>query len=145
MPLIRKSIDVDASPENVFKYVTNPTTQPDWMHFVHEVDIISGDGQSKGTTDRAVVKLGPRTEVQEALWTEYGSPKTFARKNTSGMEMESRWTFEPLGNGTRVDWIIDYRPPMGVLGMMVDAVFMNRVFQNEVEESLEALKAQLEG
>jgi hypothetical protein len=34
---------------------------------------------------------------------------------------------------------------MGVLGAVMDTLFLNRVFQNEIEESLEALKAQLEG
>ncbi len=50
MPRILKSIDIGVSPENVFNYVTNTSTQPDWIKFVQAVDITSGDGQSKGTT-----------------------------------------------------------------------------------------------
>ncbi len=145
MPSILKSIDIDASPDNVFNYVTNVSTQPDWIKFMKSVDITSGDGQTKGTTDRSVIKLGPRAQEVEALWTEYDPPRLFARKATSGMEMEGRMTFEPSDDGTHVEWTIGYRPPMGPLGMMVDALFMNRVFQNEIEESLERLKEQLEG
>ena len=81
----------------------------------------------------------------EALCTEYDPPRIFARKATSGMELDGRMTVEPSDDGTRVEWTIGYRPPMGPLGMVVDALFMNRVFQNEIEESLERLKAQLEG
>lgn len=145
MPSILKSIDIDASPDNVFNYVTNVSTQPDWIKFLKAIDITSGDGQTKGTTDRSVIKLGPRAQEVEALWTEYDPPRTFARKATSGMEMEGRMTFEPSDDGTHVEWTIGYRPPMGALGMVVDVLFMNRVFQNEIEESLESLKAQLEG
>ena len=145
MPSFLKSIDIDASPDNVFNYVTNASTQPDWIMFMKSVDITAGDGQSKGTTDRSVIKLGPRAQEVEALWTEYDPPRAFARKATSGMEMEGRMTFEPSDDGTHVEWMIAYKPPMGSLGMVVDALFMNRVFQNEVEESLERLKAQLEG
>ena len=145
MPSILKSIDIDASPDNVFSYVTNVSTQPDWIKFLKEIDITSGDGQTKGTTDRSVIKLGPRAQEVEALWTEYDPPRLFARKATSGMEMEGRMTFEARDDGTRVEWTIGYRPPMGSLGMIVDALFMNRVFQNEIEESLDRLKAQLEG
>ncbi len=145
MPRILKSIDIDVSPENVFNYVTNTSTQPDWIKFVQAVDITSGDGQSKGTTDHCVIKLGPRAQTMDALWTEYDPPRAFARKATSGMEMEGRMTFEPVDDGTRVEWTIGYKPPLGTLGMVVDALFLNRVFQNEVEESLESLKAQLEG
>ena len=145
MPSILKSIDIEASPDNVFNYVTNVSTQTDWIKFLKAVDITSGDGQAKGTTDRCVIKLGARAQEMEALWTEYDPPRVFARKATSGMEMDGRMTFEPRDDGTHVEWKIGYRPPMGALGMMVDALFLNRVFQNEIEESLESLKVQLEG
>ena len=145
MPRIRKTIEIEASPEHVFSYATNASTQTGWVKFLKRIDITSGDGQSQGTTDRCVVKLGPRAQAVDAVWTEYDAPRTFARKTTDGMEMEGRMTFEASDAGTRVQWAIRYRPPMGPLGVVVDALFMNRVFQNEIEESLESLKAQLEG
>lgn len=145
MPSIRKSIDIDATPHNAFNYATNVTTQPDWIKFLKHIGITSGDGQSPGTRDQCVIKLGARAQTMEAIWSEYDPPRAFARKATSGMEMEGRITFEPSGDGTRVEWTIGYRPPMGALGAVIDTLFLNRVFQNEIEESLEALKAQLEG
>jgi len=144
VPLIRKSIDISASPQNVFDYVTDSSTQPDWITFIREVEITSGDGKSEGTTDRCLFKLGPRAQILDAVWTEYDPPRSFARKATSGPEMEARMTFEPRDDGTYVEWAVDYRPPMGPLGALIDALFMNRLFQNEMEESLESLKAQLE-
>ena len=145
MPRIRKSIHISASPDDAFSYATNPSHQPDWIKFIRQVDITSGDGKSVGTADRCAFKLGPRAETVDALWTEYDPPRAFARKATSGAVMEGRMTFEVSDDGTDVEWTIDYTPPMGGLGAVVDALFMNRVFQNEVEESLESLKAQLEG
>jgi uncharacterized membrane protein len=145
VPRIRKTIEIEASPEHVFSYATNASTQTEWVKFLRQVDITSGDGRSQGTTDRCVVKLGPRAQAVDAVWTEYDAPRTFARKTTDGMEMEGRMTFQPKDGGTHVEWTIGYRPPMGPLGALVDALFMNRVFQNEIEESLDSLKAQLEG
>ena len=145
MPRIRKTIEIEASPEHVFGYATNASTQTGWVKFLKQIDITSGDGQSQGTTDRCVVKLGPRAQAVDAVWTEYDAPRAFARKTTGGMEMEGRMTFQAKDGGTRVEWTIGYKPPMGPLGAVVDALFMNRVFQNEIEESLESLKAQLEG
>ncbi len=144
MPLIRKSIDIAASPDKVFEFVTNASTQPEWTTFIKNVEITSGDGKSEGTTDRCLFKLGPRAQNLDAKWTEYDWPRSFARKATSGPEMEGRMTFEPKDDGTYVEWIVDYRPPMGPLGALIDALFMNRLFQNEMEESLESLKARLE-
>jgi uncharacterized protein YndB with AHSA1/START domain len=145
VPQIRKSIDISASPENVFGYVTNPKTVLDWMRFIREMEVTSGDGKSAGTRDRAVFKLGPRAQRQEGEWTEYNPPSSFVRTVNEGTKMESRMTLSPLDDGTRVEWLMLYTPPMGPVGMAVDAFFMNRVFQNEMEESLETLKAQLEG
>ena len=145
MPLIRKSIDISASPEQAFGYVTDPSTQPDWITFIREVEITSGDAKSAGTTDRCLFKLGPRAQTLDAVWTEYDPPRSFARKATSGPAMEGRMTFEPRDDGAYVEWTVDYRPPMGPLGALIDALFMNRLFQNEMEESLESLKARLEG
>ena len=144
MPRIRKTIDIEASPEHVFGYATNAYTQTGWVKFLKQIDITSGDGQSQATADRCVVKLGPRAQAVDAVWTEYDAPRAFARKTTGGMEMEGRMTFQPADGGTRVEWTIGYKPPMGPLGLLVDALFMNRVFQNEVEESLEKLRAALE-
>lgn len=145
MPRIRKTIEIDSSPDNVFKYVTNISTQPDWIRFIQEAEVVSGDGRSKGTKDRVLFKLGPRAQVVEGLWTEYDPPRTFARKAATGMDIEGRIALQPKNDTTQVVWTIDYKPPMGALGTLVDALFMNRVFQNEMEESLETLKAQLEG
>jgi uncharacterized membrane protein len=145
VPFIRKFIDIAAPPEKVFDFATNVSTQPDWITFIKEVEIISGDGKSEGTTDRCLFKLGLRAQTLEATWTEYEPPRSFAREITSGLEMEGRVTFEPRTGGTYVEWIVDYRPPMGPLGALIDALFMNRLFQNEIEESLESLKARLEG
>jgi len=145
VPLIRKSIDIAASPDKAFDYATDSSTQPDWVTFIRKVEITSGDGKSAGTTDRCLFKLGPRAQPLDSTWTQYDPPRSFARKATSGLDMEGRMTFEPRDDGALVVWTVDYRPPMGPLGALFDALFMNRVFQNEIEESLETLKARLEG
>lgn len=145
VPLIRKSIDIAASPEKVFEYATDASAQPDWITFIKEVEITSGDGKSAGTTDRCLFKLGPRPQTLDAEWTQYDPPRSFARKTTSGLEMESRMTFEPRDDGVYVEWAVSYKPLMGPLGLLADVLFINRVFQNEMEESLESLKARLEG
>lgn len=144
MPHIEKSIDIQAPREHVFAYAVKPESQPEWTTFIKEVALTSGDGKSEGTTDRCVVKIGPRAQALDALWTEYKPGESFGRRSTSGMAMQGRLAFEPSGGGTRVVWTVDYTPPMGPVGAIVDVLFMNRVFQNEIEASLENLKSRLE-
>jgi uncharacterized membrane protein len=144
LPRVVKSIRIDAPREHVFALATDITRQPDWTTFVKEGAITSGDGRSAGTTDRMVIKVGPRATHAENVWTEYNAGERFARRATSGMKMEERMLFTPVGNGTDVQWAVNYTPPMGPLGKFMDAFMMNRVYQNEIEASLERLKAELE-
>jgi uncharacterized membrane protein len=60
------------------------------------------------------------------------------------MKQEERMLFTSVGGGTDVQWAINYTPPMGLLGKFMDVFMMNRVYQNEIEGSLERLKAELE-
>jgi uncharacterized membrane protein len=144
MARVVKSIRIDAPREHVFALATDVTRQPDWTTFVKEGLIISGDGKSAGTTDRTVIQVGPRATKTESVWTEYNSGERFARRATSGMQMEERMLFTPVGNGTDVQWAVSYTPPLGILGKLMDVFMMNRVYQNEIEGSLERLKAELE-
>lgn len=144
MAKIVKSIDIDAPREHVFALAVDPAKQPEWSTFIKEVTITSGDAKSAGTTDRCLIKVGPRATPVEAEWTEYNPNEAFARRATSGMVMQGRMAFTQSNGGTRVQWTIDYTPPMGMLGKLVSVIFMDRVFQNEVEASLENLKTALE-
>lgn len=145
MPRIHKSIDIDAPREQVFALAADVTKQPQWTTFVRETQIISGDGKSEGSADRSVIKIGPRARTVEHIWTEYRPGEVFARRTTTGMDLRERITFAPADGGTRVEWTVEYTAPMGLLGAFLDVAFMNRVYQNEIEASLENLKARLEG
>src|SRR3972149_6818613 len=112
MARVLKSIRIDAPREHVFALATDIARQPDWTTFVKEGLITSGDGKSAGTTDRTVVKVGPRATKAENVWTEYATGETFARRATSGMQVEERLTFTPAGNSTDVEWLVNYTPPM---------------------------------
>ena len=144
MARIVKSIQIDAPNEHVFALALDFSRQPEWTTFIKEALVTSGDGKSVGTTDRSVLKVGPRSSKSEGEWTEYKAGETFARRSSGGMSMEEKMTFTPTGGGTRVEWTVDYKPPMGPLGAFMDAFMMNRVFQNELEASLENLKVALE-
>lgn len=144
MPRIVKTIEINAAPEHVFALAADVSRQPEWTTFIREVSITSGDGKSEGTTDRMVFKVGPRARSSEGVWTGYKVGEIFARKSTSGMPLEYSINFKNAERGTLVEWVVEYRPPLGLLGAFMDVFMMNRIFQNEIEGSLERLKAALE-
>jgi len=141
---VAKSIQIDAPREHVFALATDIGRQPDWTTFVKEGLITAGDGKSAGTRDRTVFKVGPRATKAENLWTAYNPGELFARRSVMGMTQEETMQFTPAGNSTLVQWTVNYQPPLGPLGRFMDVFMMNRVYQNEIEASLERLKAALE-
>lgn len=146
MPLINKSIEIEAPREQVFAEAADPTKQPDWALFLKDVAVTRGDGRSAGSKQTWVFKVGPRAEDMEAVVTKFSENEYVSRQTSGKLGISDSMNFVALdGGATRVHWNIEYTPPMGMLGKMLDNIFVNRVFQNDVETSLERLKRRLEG
>ena len=144
MPRLKAAIEIDAPREHVFAIAGDLTKRPEWTTFVREVTVTAGDGKSVGTKDRLVAKIGPTAHTWEGETTAYAPGETWARRFSGYFTGDERITLTPSGNGTIVEWRVDYTPPFGVIGKLGALVFMARVYQNELEGSLENLKATLE-
>ena len=144
MPRLSWSIEIDAPKEHVFALAADVSKQPEWSTFIKEVAITSGDGKSEGTTERTVIKIGPQRHKLEGVWTEFKPGEVMARRFTGYLVMQDRMTFAAAGNGTRVEWTVNYKPPFGPLGVIMAWFMMARIFQNEIEASLDNLKTALE-
>jgi uncharacterized membrane protein len=144
MPRLNAAIDIDAPREHVFALAADATKQPEWTTFIKEAVLTSGDGKSKGSAFKRVIKIGPQKNNLEDTVVEYEANEAIGRRFTGYFDGEDRLTFEPAGNGTRVHWFVNYTPPFGFIGKIGAFVMMARFFQNELEASLDNLKAQLE-
>jgi len=144
MPRLDNSIDIRAPADKVFQYISDPATQPEWVKWAKESEATSLEKQGLGTTTSMLMQVGPRKERVETIVTEYKANEYLARRNTRGMEMTDRLAVVPLGDTTKVAWSIDYVPPMGALGKLVDVLFMVRLFDQLMKDSLALLKQRLE-
>ena len=144
MPRFKAAIDIDAPREHVFALAADPLKQPEWTTWVKEATIAAGDGKSAGTRERTVIKVGPQRHAHDVEWTDYRPNEVLARHFTGYLDVKERMTFTPANGGTRVVWDIDYVPPFGIIGKLGAWFMMARIFQNELEASLENLKAALE-
>jgi len=145
VPAIIKSIDIEVPAERVFALVGDTSRSSEWAIFLKEAELLSGDGRSPGSTYRWIFKVGPRSQPLEAVIVVYNENEALVRRISGELEMEDRIFLGTIGGLTRVEWTIHYQPPLGRLGALIDLIFVNRVFQNDVETSLERLKQQLEG
>lgn len=144
MPSLKATIDIGAAREHVFA-AADPVKMPDWTTHIKEVVLTSGDGRSEGTTDATIIKVGPTRHRLESIWTDFRPAQILARKFTGYFDGQERLTFEPKDGGTHVEWAVDYTPPFGLVGRFGAWFMMARIFQNELEASLENLKSALEG
>jgi uncharacterized membrane protein len=144
MPRLKAAIEIDAPREHVFALAADITKHPEWTTFIKEVVLTSGDGKSQGSAAKRVIQVGPQKNNLEDTITEYEANEVMGRRFIGYLEGEDRLTFSSAENGTRVEWRVNYTPPFGIIGKIGALLVMARVFQNELEASLDTLKAQLE-
>ncbi len=144
MPRFTAEIEIDAPRDHVFALAADLTKRPEWTTFVKEVVVTAGDGKSSGSTDRTIAKIGPRRNRWEGTLTQYQPGELLERKFGGYFEGEERMAFTTAGNGTRVEWYVNYTPPFGIMGKFGAWFMMARIYLNELEGSLENLKRELE-
>jgi len=144
MPRLDNSIDIKAPRDKVFQYISDVTTHPEWVKWTKRAEVTSLEHRGLGATDAMLMQVGPRKERVEAIVTEYKEGEYFTRRHTRGIEMTDRLAVVGLGDTTKVAWSVEYTPPMGTLGKLVDLLFMVRLFDQLMQDSLTNLREHLE-
>jgi len=144
MPRIDGSIDIKAPREKVFAYISDVAAQPEWCKWAKQAAVTSPGNPGIGQTDEVLMQVGPRKERVEGIVTEYRDGQYFSRRHTRGMQMSESYSLLSIGDNTKVAWIIEYTPPMGKLGQLIDVLFMVRLFEQLQGDSLTNLKERLE-
>lgn len=144
MPRLDNSIDIKAPTDQVFAYISDLTSHPEWVKWIKDAEVTSMESNGVGATAAALMQVGPRKQQIETITTEYKADQFFTRRTTRGMEMTERLSVLPFGDGTKVAWSVDYSPPMGSIGKLMDTLFMERLFEQLMQDSLTNLKERLE-
>jgi uncharacterized membrane protein len=144
MPRLDNSIDIKAPLETVFEYLADIPSHPEWVKWTKDAEITSIEKKGLGVTTTELMQVGPRKERVETIVTEYKPEEFFTQRHTRGMEMTNRLSVVRMGDATKVAWSIDYVPPMGAMGKMMDVLFMERLFDQLMKDSLTLLRQRLE-
>lgn len=112
MPVVARTMEVQSSPEAVWRFVSDFTTTEEWDPPTVATERTSGDG-GLGSTYHNVVKLhGRRTEVDYVV-TEHDEGRAVAWRGTAwGLMVLTRIVIVPLDEG-RVE--VDYESRITVL------------------------------
>ncbi len=144
MPRLDNSIEIKAPRDRVFEYVANIEMRPEWVKWAKRAEVTSPEHRGIGVTDVMLMQVGPKKEWVEGIVTEYRDGLLHTRRHTKGMEMTDRVAMVNTAEGTKVAWSIEYSPPMGPMGKMVDLLFMVRLFDQLMKDSLNILKERIE-
>ena len=143
---IERNIEITAEPTVVFGNLSHWANLPRWSTITHKhngVDRCTGVGQEFDQTIRvAGLPLDTHWRV-----TEFKPPRSIAYEVTAvaGGRMTMRQRVIPVEGGSRVELEIDYELPAGLLGELLDRLYVERRNQREAEHSLHNLKDLIEG
>ena len=139
MAEIHKSTTVAELVEKVFEIVDDPANFPKYMPNVNDVVDVRRSGGRIGDSFRVIYKVLGVTFDEKFTVTDYERPKRIKSTFSGGMTGTFAWTFEPQGEGTKINVDVDYQLAGGPLGKAVDRVVLERVNEKTIDDTLKNL------
>src|SRR3954454_17778402 len=142
---VEEEITIDAPPEAVWDVITDPGCYTRTLRGITRFDV-EGEKQ-RGLGARYSMRMhvcsaqvGGLIEVVE-----FDSPRDMAWTSITGLDHRGRWRLREQEDGsTKVTFRLSYQSPGTLLGTIADYVSSPMV-DNNLRESLERLKAEIEG
>ncbi len=147
MTVIDKTVTINASLAQVEAFMDLPERIPEWYVGIDSVVPEPGYPIEVGTTGQFVAKSAGLTVE---------SKFTLTRREVNGadhirefliegmMTGTNTWTLREEGDVTHLNVIVDYQLSGGVLGKIMDRLFVERTYDNNSEQSLQNLKSMIE-
>ncbi len=144
MTTVERSIVINATPETINAISTDPNRLPDWYAGVQEVKPDGQYPQVGGAIDTVYKAMGINFKMK--MTSEEYVPGQSMRISMDGMITGSnRWVYQPEGDSTRVTVTFEYEMPGGGVGQSINKLVVERKNTENLEKSLENLKAVVEG
>jgi len=147
---VEKSIEIKAPPEKVWEMLALDRL-PEWMKELKSVKYTS-----EVSTHEDKYRVGATAHITEQH-EEFDVEATENLKNekityhskgplsrSGNVTLVLTYTLEPVEAGTKLTFVDNYEMPWGILGKVLEKLFVQRMGEKEVERSLETLKSILE-
>ncbi len=141
MVKIEASTEIKRPVEEVFAYLSNPETTPEWNAIVLESKATPPGPVKVGTKIHSVVKLLGRRVEGTADVTEFVPNKRFAFKGSTPFPNELASSVAPTAGGTKVTLSGQFEP--GGFFKLAEPI-LSRIMKKQIEAQLDTLKEMLE-
>jgi uncharacterized membrane protein len=143
---LTKSIEIEASPEKVFDFVTDMEKLNEIMKGDQKGEITSKGPVGVGTTMHLVAEAGGSKTEWDMEVTEFVKNKKISTRTigASKFKMQGSYTLEPTAKGTKLTTTTDYELPYSILGKVIDKLKVGKDIEKESEKELRDMKKALE-
>lgn len=147
MPTARASIHVEATPKEVFDFVSDPWRIPEYVSLVLEILDVSEGQLGVGTKITERAKPGPVPVTTHWEIIEYEPPHRHVwRGRQVDMEMTLTKQISAEGSGARYEQWMEYRylPRARPLGWLLEKLILNRAVQKSFDQVVTGIKTTVE-
>jgi carbon monoxide dehydrogenase subunit G len=143
---VTKSIEVAAPPEKVFAFLLDKDKMNEAAKGFSQFEYITSGPVGVGTKMHYVTGSGGSTmefdsEVSEFVKNEKFVSHTIGKSKFKGT---ASFTLEPIANGTRLNYSMDYEMPYSLFGKLIDKVSVHKKMEEGIVNALENGKKALE-
>jgi carbon monoxide dehydrogenase subunit G len=144
MQKVSESTLVQASPEKVFAFISDPSRAPTFIPGLNRISNISPAEPQVGRTwewefNWFGVVLSGKTECRQ-----FEPPRIYQFETLTGAK--SRWTYrcEPQNNHTKLDLEVEYEVPQNLFAKIAAEPMLDKMNRNRAREVVANIKALLE-
>src|SRR3954466_8034934 len=142
---VEEQITIDAPPEEVWDVITDPESYTTILAGITRFDVEGPKQRGLGARYSMRMHVGSAEVGGLVEGVEFDSPRDMAWTSVMGLDHRVRWRLREQEDGsTRVVFRLSYQSPGTLLGTIADYVSSPMV-SNNLRESLERLKAEIEG
>ncbi|KIQ15137.1 hypothetical protein ASG56_10130 [Rhodococcus sp. Leaf7] len=144
MAVITRHVEIAASAEATFDYLSSHENVPDWMFGVTSFTPVGEVKRALGDRFEAEMKLGPKTLRSTVDIVEWVPGSVISLSSVAGFETSSRWTVTPVDDDHCVaDVEFGYEFPGGLTGKAMAKVVEPFISQG-ISVTDRTLRARLE-
>jgi hypothetical protein len=133
-PEIHMSITIAAPIDHVWEIAADVQRQPEWMHEMKRVEMLTEGPLRPGSRGRATVRIFGILTTDDVVITQFEPPHTF------GIRHEGRFTGDGLlqfsttaDGGTLISWMEYLRPPLfPAIGGLVQRPLLGAIFRSDL-------------
>lgn len=141
-PEIHLTITIAASRATVWAYASDIARQPEWMHEMKRVEMLTPPPVGVGSRGRATVRIFGISTTDEVVITRYEPPVAFGIRHEGRFTGEGLLEFRAIGaSRTRIDWMEFLRPPLfGTLGAYLQRPILGAIFRADLRSLARLLR-----